>query len=444
MRLCKDLSGGRGNTSAFIRDRGGNVAILFGILLLPLLVAVGLAIDGMRALNAAETASNALDAAALAAARELSQRNASDDDLAKVAERFFRANVEGPDKLGYASYSALDVSADRGKEEVTVGVDVTVPTTIGQVAQVDQISFRRESTTAFGISDLDLGLMIDVTGSMSRTGRDGKVKIEALKNAVRAALDIFNPNVGSDKVRIGLAPYSSAVNAGVYADFVSDGQSRDGCVLERARDIDEETLPEPGSFFRSIEQAEKTLRDDRNDPGYDYYDCPDAEVLALTNSRTLIEHTIDRYRPLGRTAGHLGIAWSWYLVSETWRNIWRTDTPPRDYGTKDLIKAVVLMTDGEFNAAYAGSDRWRRAKAESFERASELCKKMNDRGVLVFSVGFDLRERDAIELMESCASEYEDEDGNMKKLFYRAETEAELIADYKDIAIRLTQIRIAR
>ncbi len=444
MRLWSDRSEGRGKKSAFIRDRRGNVAILFGLLLLPIAVAIGLAIDGLRALNAAETATGALDAAALAAARAMSQGDLSDGELAQIAERYFKANVEGPDKPRYAQFSGLAARANRRKAEVTVAVDVSVPTTFGQLAHIEQISFRRESTTTFGISDLDLGLMIDVTGSMNQVGRDGRVKLESLKQAVGSLFEIVNPNRRSDKVRIGLAPYSAAVNAGSYADYVSDGESRDGCILERDRDIDEEVPPGPGRFFRGIEEAEDEMDDDTGRRGYGYYRCPDAEVLALTNDRGRLEDTIEGYRASGRTAGHLGIAWSWYLVSDAWRGIWQTATPPRPYGSDNLIKAVVLMTDGQFNAAYAGSDRWRRAEAESFERSRALCDNIKGRDVVVFSVGFNLREADAAELMEDCASEYEDEQGRTQRHFYRAENEADLISAYTDIGIKLTQLRIAR
>ena len=51
------------------RDQSGNVAMLFGLLVIPLAVSIGLAVDFGRVYNVRSQTQSALDAAALAAGR---------------------------------------------------------------------------------------------------------------------------------------------------------------------------------------------------------------------------------------------------------------------------------------------------------------------------------------------------------------------------------------
>ncbi|MGI9384039.1 MAG: pilus assembly protein TadG-related protein [Methyloligellaceae bacterium] len=420
----------------FLDDKRGNVAIIFGLAIIPVIVLMGLAIDGWRILNAATIAANAVDAAALTTARRMSQENLNDSQLMQTAQDSFAANSSGALPAGTV-FRNLNVAADRGQGTVTLTVDTNLPTTFGKLARINQLSLTRSSTVSYKFNDLELGLMLDVTGSMNRNG-----KLRSLKTAIHDLLDQLMPEGRTaNGVRIGLAPYSAAVNAGTYAEAVSNDTSNDGCVVERTGgDLDLDLAPTRTDYFRGIEEANEEIVHDTGRRGrYDYYQCPDAEVLPLSDDREIVGDTVDSYRANGRTAGHLGVAWAWYLVSPNWSSIWPGASRPEDYGKADLIKAVVLMTDGEFNAAYTGTDSRSRATDESFNRADKLCDNMKREGVVVFAIGFDLHENDAINALRDCATE--DRDG---KLFYQAKNEEELRKAYRDIAIRLTNLRITK
>lgn len=430
MRVCGRFTGKRAGVDGFSRDARGNVAIIFALVLVPVLVLIGLALDTGRAMLAAKTAQGALDASALAAAQALTRSGADDDEIARVANDYFRAN--GGDKVAFASFGPLSVTSDRATGAVTVAIDTVVPTTLGALAQVEEISMRRSSTAVMGMSEIELGLMLDVTGSMDERG-----KLQALKRATNDLFDTLIPDGGRDgRVRIGLAPYSAAVNAGRYADAVSGGESRDDCVVNRdGRDTDTDRAPVRNAYFRSIQQARDEFGGRRGRNSYNYYACPDAEVLPLTSDKARLSSTVNGYNATGRTAGHLGIAWAWYLLSPDWGSVWGAGAA-KPYGTKDLIKAVVLMTDGEFNAAYAGSDDQSAASRESFRRAESLCENARREGVVIFSVAFDLRDEDAERALSDCASS--------ENYFFRAESEDELRRAYRNIAIKLNELRISK
>lgn len=249
--------------------------------------------------------------------------------------------------------------------------------------------------------------MLDVTGSMNRNG-----KLRALKNATKDLIDTIVPEGrNANRVRIALAPYSEQVNTGRYANIVSDARNRSGCVVERrGADMNSNSAPDRNNKFLVVTRSEQRQ--------YDRGLCPDAEILPLTSNKGELERTVESYRADGWTAGHLGIQWAWNLISPNWASIWPGSSRPNDYGQANLIKAVVLMTDGEFNTAYTGRTGKPAMTRESYDHTDELCRNIKDEGVIVFSVAFDLRERDAREALEQCATD--------EGYFFRAENEEEL------------------
>src|ERR687898_2471073 len=93
---------------AFWHSQDGNVAVTFTIALLPLLTAVGGAVDyTLTSLKAAELQS-ALDSAALAIATKLDS-GLSRDELATIGEDQFRANTRQTAET--ATFSYIDPSS---------------------------------------------------------------------------------------------------------------------------------------------------------------------------------------------------------------------------------------------------------------------------------------------------------------------------------------------
>jgi hypothetical protein len=61
---------------------------------------------------------------------------------------------------------------------------------------------------------------------------------------------------------------------------------------------------------------------------------------------------------------------------------------------------------------------------------------MKDEDIVVFSVAFDLCQPRAEDALSGCASS--------SRFFYRAENEEELRRAYRDIAIKLTKLRLSK
>jgi hypothetical protein len=168
--------------------------------------------------------------------------------------------------------------------------------------------------------------------------------------------------------------------------------------------------------------------------------CPDVGLQPLTNDKSLLNAAIDKMKAGGYTAGHIGIQWSWYTISPYWASLYPAESRPGEY-TNEINKFAVIMTDGEFNTAYDGVSRSvNRQNAKSAEYALKLCDNMKAAGIRIFTIGFALRDRNAIETMQKCASPATG--GN--QYFYSAATGSELAAVYDRIADQIQMVRLTR
>ena len=78
----------------FLRDRGGNYAMLMGIAMLPIMGSLAIAVDFSEMNRQKQATINALDAAGVATARQV-VTGASNEALIAYANEFFKANL-GP------------------------------------------------------------------------------------------------------------------------------------------------------------------------------------------------------------------------------------------------------------------------------------------------------------------------------------------------------------
>ena len=103
-------------------------------------------------------------------------------------------------------------------------------------------------------------------------------------------------------------------------------------------------------------------------------------VIPLTNQRATLESFFASATIGGSTPGHLGHAWAWYMLSPKWNSLWPSESHAAEYSDKGVIKAAIIMTDGEYNTQYTN--------AASKAQALELCEGMREAGIEVFTIGF--------------------------------------------------------
>lgn len=188
-------------------------------------------------------------------------------------------------------------------------------------------------------------------------------------------------------------------------------------------------------------------------------DCITNTIVPLTSDKTVLHNAIGVSSPSssrtliasGSTAGHLGLAWGWYMLSPNFAYLWPTASQPKAYGSANLIKAVIFMTDGEFNTQYCtgvtSNDGGSSSSAIncaspnglSQAQAESICDsiKATANKTLLYVVGFDLADNsDALDFLEDCATSVD--------YFFQADDGTDLEDAFEAIAQSLSELRISK
>ncbi|WP_374597121.1 pilus assembly protein TadG-related protein [Brevundimonas sp.] len=201
----------------FARDTSGNIAMLFGLSLPVLLMVVVGAIDINRVSTAKVGLQDALDAAALAAARSPYTAAA---DIQRVGMDALRANLATQPTMSLLEEETTFVLVD--DEIVVADARVNVQTLIanivlppyGQVLD-DELPVGVHSEVNRSTKDIEVSLVLDVTGSMSGN------RLRDLKSAANSLVDlVVQDQQNINRTRMALVPYSMGVNPGTYIDTV--------------------------------------------------------------------------------------------------------------------------------------------------------------------------------------------------------------------------------
>lgn len=405
----------------FRRDERGTITIKFALMAVFIFLMAGLAIDFGRATQAGTRLEAALDSAALAGAKAIRLQGFSAAESETLTEEVFHVNManNGADA---AEVTALNIDIDHVNSEVQISATAALPAYFGPLAGVSQLTVNRSSTAIFESNDIEIALQLDVTGSMKGS------KLQDLKDAVGLLVDAVMPDTpAAYKLRIAIAPYSAGINAGTYAEAITDGTSiaaGSNCVFERKNPAlqDSDIAPSGGDSLRSI--ADLPSNANRK------Y-CPSAEILPLTDDEDAIDAKVQSLSASGVTAGHLGTAWAWYLLSPEWSAVWTGASQPGAYaGTR---KFAILMTDGEYNTVNGTGTGWT-YKTKSREAAKETCAAMKAKGLVVYTVGFELDQQAAIDVMTECATS--------ETTAFLAEDGDELKAAFNAIANQIITLRL--
>lgn len=149
--------------------------------------------------------------------------------------------------------------------------------------------------------------------------------------------------------------------------------------------------------------------------------CPTSTITPLSSNRSALKSQVSGLVATGSTAGQIGIGWGWYMISPNFASLWPAASQPAAYGAKDLLKVVVIMTDGDFNTPYcngviardAGSGsgstsdhiNCNATNGDPVDQGLALCTAMKAKGVVVYTVGFDVGTGTTAEtLMKGCAT----------------------------------------
>lgn len=411
------------------RSTHGNIATTFALALVPLMAVLGLAIDFSRTEGSARQVQYALDGAVLAAARAL-QDSETDSSIRSVAQDYFDAAISANGVT--ADCDSPSISILREDHSIQGSVTCGQPSTFAGIMGVDEVDFTRFANTAYGVGKLDVVFMFDTSGSMGNDGRMDDLQDAAI-DAIATILDSEVEEEGD--VRIAISTYANAVNVGsTYFEAVTNEEPDQ---YECTR-WEKKNRRWRCKSYRQITDTCVTGREGTHKytdaaPGsgawmdYETTSCNSATLTPLTYNESTLQSAVYALPTSGATAGHLGIAWSWYLISPSWTSIWPTSSAPRAYDEPDSTKVAILMTDGEFNTDYMSG-------GDSFDHAEEFCDAMKEEGIVIYSVAFKAPD-EGEEILEYCATG--------PGFSFKASSGQQLAAAYHTIATNISDLRLS-
>jgi Flp pilus assembly protein TadG len=209
----------------FGRARDGNVALWFALMLLPLLLAVGAAIDYARAATLRAKLQQATDAAILAVAPLAAKK--SDAELKTLAESYLRSAMkEALDTMGGrdAHVDSIVVTSNRG--DVTITSSAVYDPVFINLGALNQQPMTLGTLSRSLASDVnyEIALVIDNSGSMGNkagSGWSAPTKMAATKTAALSLIDaMFSTTSGASRTQISLVPFNLSVEVGTqYARY---------------------------------------------------------------------------------------------------------------------------------------------------------------------------------------------------------------------------------
>jgi len=434
-------------SSRFARQDGGNFSIAFAAIATTLTMSLGLAVNYAQLSQSHNNLLNALDSALVSTARDITTGLIKEKDAEKSVLAFLAANTR--DGLAVASSIKLNsLQLDKTTKQLVGKASIDVPLVFPVFSTASTKRVTVESAAVYSDKSIEVAMMLDVTGSMSGQ------KIKDLKVAAANAVEAFlGTNQGVvPRVRVAIVPYADAVNVGpglagtvtALAGNAGEPAALDPIALAASGMI-ASSLPDMCATDRTgseqFTDASPLVAMINRDSRLKF--CPAAQLQPLTANKDELLDTIGAFTANGFTAGGIGVQWTRYMLSPEWKNVLPSDSAPTAYGSTKVKKYAILMTDGEFNTAFAnvaaGSDP-RNQSNRARSSAERHCAEMKKAGIEIFAVGFMLDKTAAKQVMKACASP----DTGAIAHYYEAKTGTALDEAFKEIAANIERLTLVK
>jgi Flp pilus assembly protein TadG len=424
----------------------GNVAITFGLAVMPVFGLVGSAVDYGRIHSVKAGMQTAVDATALMLAKEAV--TATNGQLQANAQTYFKANFSRPD-ANNATASATYAGGTSSK--LAVNASASVPTTFMKMFGYDAVTVTASSTAKWGNSRLRVALALDNTGSMASDS-----KIAALKTATNNLIQqLQSAAENTGDVFVSLVPFSKDVNldpANYGASWIdwttwdtlngactksgyttkstcnshsgvwtpANHNTWNGCVVDRGNSsgpasaaYDTNVLaPVPGTAA-SLFAAEQ------------YDSCAQA-ALPLTDNWTAMNTLVNGMTPGGNTNQGIGLAVGWMSLAGGGP----FTTPPMD-PNYEYKQVIVLLTDG-LNT----QNRWYTTQSSIDTRQRTTCTNIKNAGITLYTVQVNTGGDPTSTLLKNCATD-------SGKFFELKQADA-IVSTFQSIGVELTQLFVSQ
>jgi Flp pilus assembly protein TadG len=347
----------------FSKDEAGGMLVLMLVVFFGITIFGGLAVDLANHERTRTTFQTHLDNAVLAAA-SLSQNL----DPEEVVRSYLTSAGLDPSEV------AIDTSEEKiGGILVGRTVEASLPAGLNtyffRFFDIETLGMTITSEATERVEDIEISLVLDVSGSMTERSSDGSrmIKLDLLKNAASDFVETILSDSEEGRVSISLVPYSTKVNPGsaLLGQYTAT-QEHDysHCVDFDASDFTNlgintrAELQRTGHFLIGSDSTWTPMTGQwvcRFDGGF--------AVTPLSSSPAELKTQISELTGLGSTSIDMGAKWGLALLDPSAQDpvsgliaAGQIDPAfqgrPHVYGADNSMKVLVLMTDGENREEY--------------------------------------------------------------------------------------------
>jgi Flp pilus assembly protein TadG len=420
----------------FFKDRRAGVAPLLALGIVPLVGAVGAAVDYSRANSVRAAMQNALDATALMLSKDA--QSLSGAQLTQKANVYFSAMFDRPEAAN-VQVSQQFTSPQQGSFSLTVSGSATVATMFWRLIGQPNIDVTASGEVVWGIKKLNLALALDNTGSMASSG-----KMTALKEAAHNLLTTLkNAEKTPGDIKVSIVPFAVDINAGtsnVNANWIdwTDWDAANGTCSKSSYHSKSTCTANSGTWTPAAHSTWNGCvndRDQNNDvmntatvPGapatmyraHQASACP-AAAMPLSQDWTALNSKIDAMTPTGNTNVTIGLQVAWQTLSPV--APFNAPAP-----SPDLEKVIVLLTDGDNT-----QNRWTSSQSSIDLRTQKVCDNAKADNIKIYTIRVIAGNAT---LLKNCASKPE--------MYYQVTQASQLNSVFAAIAQNLANLRIAK
>jgi Flp pilus assembly protein TadG len=341
----------------FAKDEDGALTI-FGLYMLIVMIMVGgIATDIMRHDAIQSQLQGTADRAALAAA-DLDQTL---DGKAVVADYFAKANLTEFLKTPVVVQGGLNW------REVTVEANVNMQTYFMGWSGVKTLPVQVKSIATERVTDIEISLVVDVSGSMNNNNRLTNLKTAANSFFDSVIKNTVDPNLGMTSVSI--IPYNQGVNVGPtilkhYTPSTAHDESQ--CIRFTSNQFNSRGLSTTNTINRLAHFAWGS--NNFNPIPFGWWECvpdPKIHIMPFSMDKAKLKAKINGLYGNGNTAVDVGMKWGSIMLDPSVRpvidklvteNVPGSTTEkvvnshfsgrPVSYTNQENMKVIVLMTDG--------------------------------------------------------------------------------------------------
>lgn len=463
----------------FARDRRGGVAVWGAFMFVPLLGFMGLGVDGARGYLLKARLSQALDSAGLAAGK-WSANTAKAEEEALMT---FKANF--PEGYLGAAISGPSIAFNGYNDVVTVSASAALPTYFVHLLGVPTFTVAANTEVMRKTVYMDVVVSLDVSGSMNEF-IGGVKKVDAARTAAHTLTDsLFGASETKEFLKMGMitwnsnarilpigeaynaasvtsqavtnypnpyrkpdgsyygAPFPTVANLnrvyfanGIPVPLMSAPPANwKGCVLQRytpdSTGNDGDTEIGTGTFNGKTYKAWQ--------PAPNSFQCPTQGTRRLTNVKAEVKSAIDLVvNPGNNTSLAVGLVWGWRLLGQTGSPFYGDGTPQPTEPDKELVRALILMTDGANTQATGDAYNNWLSPSQLNGRTQAVATKIKDSGVIIYAIQFGYNDGPQEALMKSIAS------GPGSPYYQYAPDAPALQMVFKEIGNHLSKLRLSK